>query len=419
MPATSNNNYSARRGARRGAALIVVLLLLAFFAGLIADFLYNIQINTYITANQMEQIKGKYVAEAGINASKGLLLHSSPFSRGAQTAFQNDYINLMHCRCYQAGTASGNTVSGSGNGSGLGGLEGAASRLSAGSGQEDSSAFGQGAECGEWVLDIDYPMDEYMLHLEISDEQSRLNLNALVRRSLNPEEQGGVVNESFKPVIAELIKLKASERGIELDDQEAAQMVDMMVDWEDWGQSGGAIDSDLNQSYQDGNQVYSNKNGPMDSVSELKMIPGISDDLYLAMKDFVTVYPYSPDARNFSMKVNTDMAGIGVIYAILRGSSYQQDNPTVSEEEAMGYARQIVESGVDERGFIKNREMPQEVRGRVNPSNYLLHSDISQMRWYHIKSTALSPAGVYYTIEAVIMIMPGGNGSQFLYWREG
>ena len=74
---------------RSGAALVVVLLLLAFFAGLIADFLYNIRVNNYITSNQMQQLQGKYAAEAGINAAKGLLLHSSPFSRGSRAVFQN------------------------------------------------------------------------------------------------------------------------------------------------------------------------------------------------------------------------------------------------------------------------------------------------------------------------------------------
>jgi len=419
MSATSRG-YRSRGDSRSGAALIVVLLLLAFLAGLIADFLYNLRINTYITTNQMQQLQGKYAAEAGINAAKGLLLHSSPFSRGSRQVFQNDYFNLLRCRCYETGVSAGSTAEGPAGGAGESGSlsnpQGAVAGDAAGASGSDLTLS---LECGEWSLSIDYPMDEYMLHLEIFDEQARLNLNALARRGMNPEEQGAAANDAFKPVVAEMIKIKVRALGLELDEREVGQIVDLVTDWEDWGQSGGGIDSDLNQSYEDGDVVYYNKNGPMDTVSELKMIPGITDEIYTAVKDFFTVYPYSTDTGNFNMKVNIDMASLGVIYALVRGSSYQQDSPTISEDQALRYAQEIVASGFDAKGFVKNRDMPTELRGRVNAGSFMLNSDISQTRWYHVKSTALSPDGVYYTIEAVIMIIPNGKDYRILYWREG
>lgn len=422
MFATSPS-YRSPRERRSGAALIVVLLLLAFFAGLIADFLYNIRINTYIAANQMQQLQGKYVAEAGINAAKGLLLHSSPFSRGSRSIFQNDYMNLLQCRCYSGVSGGGkgsrqNQKTGAEADSGSEGLDGQADGRKAGV-ESGQAAVSQDTYCGEWSLAIDYPFNEYALHLEIYDEQARLNLNALAKKSMDPDEQGAGSNDIFKPVVAELIKLRLQEVGMELDDQGAAQIVDMIVDWVDFGQSGGGIDSDLNQSYQDGDMIYSNKNGPMDTVSELKMIPGITDDVYLALKDFITVYPYNPETGVFNMRVNTDMASIAVIYALIRGSSYQQDNPTIDENEALKFAQEIVDSGMDDKGFIKNREIPTDLKGRINAATFMLNSDISQVRWYHVKSTALSPDGVYYTIDAVLMVIPGGSDYRFLYWREG
>jgi len=407
MFATSTNFKPGRDG-KRGAALVVVLLLLAFFAGVIADFVYNIRVNSYITANQVEQVRAKFVAEAGVNAARGILLHSAPFSQNGQATFQNDYFNLFHCKCYTDSTLPGMTASSAQN------QQGQTKQLNLGDQVEN-----KGTDCGEWSLVIDYPMDEDLLHLEIHDEQARINLNALVKKSLNPDEQGAALNDAFKPVVAELFKIRLTELGMTVDERELGALIDLVVDWEDWGQANGALDSDLNQTYQDGEVIYSNKNGPMDTVSELKMIPGITDEIYYALRDFLTVYPVTTDRGDYPMKVNADMAPLAVVYAIVRGSSYQAENFTVSEEDALQYARQIVESGISDDGKMKHREIPAELKGKLNVGTFLLSADIPQPRWYHLVSTAVTPSGVNFTIDAVVMVIPGTQHLQIVYWREG
>jgi len=411
MCATSRN-FKSRR-AESGAALVVVLLLLALFAGLVADFLYNIRINTYLARNQTDQARAQFVAQAGISASQGLLLHSRPFAKGGRSNFQNQYFNLFECKCFtSAGLGDAGTALDSFQQD-----QQAQSRNSGLSAGLDEQLVN--TDCGEWSLVIDYPLGEDTLHLVISDEQARLNLNGLVKKGLNPQEQGAAENEEFKPVVAELLALKLKELGMNVNQEELSGLVDLMVDWEDYGQVSGSIDHDQNQSFQDGDLVYSNKNGPMDTVSELKMIPGINDEIYYAVKDFFTVYPMNIDTGQPLWKVNTDMASLAVIYALVRGSSYQADKPGISEEEAMDAARKIVESGIDEKGFIKSREIPAELKNKLNPANFILNPDVAQYRWYHIISTALTPSGINYTIEAVVMVKPDGKSLRFVYWREG
>jgi len=405
MSAPSTNRPRPDRG-QKGAALVLVLLLIALFAGIVADFLYTIRINTYLARNKTDQVRGKFVAEAGITAAKGILTHSSPFSRNGRGIFQNDYFSLYQCKCYTSSQASSLQA-------------GTQMELEAQAQEEGSTAQTAASDCGEWKLVIDYPMDEDTLHLEISDEQARLNLNALVKKGMNPEEQGTSVNEAFKPIVAELLKYRLREIGRDVSDNEITGLVDLIVDWVDYGTAEGALDSDMNQSFVDGDNLYYNKNAAMDTVSELKMIPGVSDEVYYAVKDFFTVYPLNPETAAPLYKVNIDMANQAVLYALIRGASWQAQAPAVSEDEAIKYAQDIVQTGIETDGKLKTREIPAELRGKLNMGTFQLNPDLPQPRWYHLVSSAIAPSGVNYTIEAVVLVMPGTNKLRFLYWREG
>ena len=175
---------------------------------------------------------------------------------------------------------------------------------------------------------------------------------------------------------------------------------------------------DNGETYQDGNLQYSNKSGLMDTVSEIKMIPGINDELYYALKDFLTVYPMNPQTGDPVWKVNTDMASLGVIYALVRAGSYQGETPSMSEDEAMQAAQEIVATGMDDKGFMKPREIPNDLKSKVNPGNFILNADMPQARWYHIKSMGISPSGINYTIEAVVVVAIDGKTIRSVYWRE-
>ena len=380
-----------RKDKEEGIALVLVLVFLAFFSILVSDFLYRARLNTYLTFNQTEQVRARFLAEAGLSSAEGLLLHSAPFTRNYRGNFQNQFINLFECTCYSV--------------QGLFGFQK----------QERESEQSLGGECGEWKLVLDWPIEEDTIHLEISDETARLNLNALVKKSMGGE--GAEEYTDYKHIVSELIKFRLNELGFDVSDEEIDGLVELIIDWLDWGEVSGRFDHDFNEYYQDGDRIYSNKNGPMDSVSELRMIPGVNEEIYYALKDFFTVYPLSTDGENFLEKVNINLAPLAVVYALIRGTSYQGDNPTIDEEEALGYAQEIIESGIDENGFLKNRQIPDEIKNQ--PFNFKLNADMPQTRYYHILSSALTSSGVNYTIEAVMMIVPGSSKPRYLYWREG
>jgi len=198
-------------------------------------------------------------------------------------------------------------------------------------------------------------------------------------------------------------------------------ILNYIIDWLDFGSVAGTFDRDLNEYYQDGDRLYANKNGAMDTVSELKMIPGINDQLYNALKDYFTVYPLdsASKGKSFSPKVNIHLSNLGVVYALVKGASAQGESSALTEEEAMNYAIEIVKSGMDESGFLKEREIPNELKGLLNTANFLADPGAPIPRTYRIISTAITGSGINYTIEAVVQAKPGSGSLKFLYWREG
>ncbi len=392
---------------------MIVLLLLTVLSVLVADFLYRARVNSYLTGNQLEQVRAKSVAQAGINASRGILLNISPFNLDARGNFQNQLVRLYQCRCY--------TVSSLGDLTGqdlTGGEQPPPSEETTGT---KDDLITKSTECGEWSMLLQYPIEEDTLRLEIFDEQSRLNLNALVLQSQNPEELGAAENPAFKPIVKNLFLIRLRERGIEVDEKVLDETIDALVDWMDYGTVGSSLDKDLQDSFQDGDRIYSNKNGPMDTVSELRMIPGINEEIFYALKDSFTVYPLAKDNKNFSLKVNFDLASLAVVYALVRGSSYQADLPGMSEQAAMEKSLQMVQAGVDENQYLTQRQVLPELQARLNTSgsSFLLNPELPQARYYHIISSGITQSGINYTIEAVVMVSAGKDQIRFLYWREG
>ncbi len=392
-----NKPNSRREPPDAGVALIVVLLLVAILSIAVSEFLYEVRINAVLTRNYQDRLQARYVAKAGVNAARGLLRHAAPFDQRYRGNFQNQFINLFHCE-------------------GISQASGATPDLTEDQVDEQEEESWTRLNYGAWSMDISYPIAESLLNLRITDEQARLNLNALVRRGINPDDDGARENPLFRPVLFELLRGRLQQLNMEYTDDEINAILDFLADWLDYGTVDGSFDSDLNQYYEDGDRVYSNKNGPMDTVSELRMIPFVTDQLYHAVKDLVTVYPWNEGEGTFSPRVNMHLAGQEVLFALLRGATYKDGQPSYSEEEVMAMVKAMIEQGISEQGFLKDRRVPREIRNEVNP--FELNPRIPQSRFYRVHSSGMTAGGIIHTIETVIRVDPGGRDLVMLYWRE-
>ncbi len=378
-----------------GVALIVVLLLIAILSIAVSGFVYDVRINSALIRNHQDRLRARYVAKAGVNAARGLLKHSSPFD-SQRSSFQNQFIQLFHCECYSGGAMAD-----------LGMTEEQAE-------EQESTYFGR-ANCGSWSMDISYPIGEDLLHLKITDEQARLNLNALVKRSMNPEDDGADENPVFRHVLYELFSLRLRQMNIEHTEADVDAILDVMRDWMDHGTVAGKFDSDDNDYYEDGDRIYSNKNGPMDTVSEIKMNPFIRDELYYAVKDLVTVYPYDAGKQSFIPNVNFHLAGQEVLFALFRGATYEGDRPAYGEEDVMATVTEMIQKGISEEGQLIDRQVPPEFR---NAQALLLRPNVPQPRFYRVVSSGITESGIIHTIETVIRVNPAESRLTLIYWRD-
>ncbi len=109
-----------------------------------------------------------------------------------------------------------------------------------------------------------------VVNITISDEYGKINLNALIYENANGEE---VEHPVLVPLLREIF---ISILGLEEDP------TDVILDWldaDDEQRTNGA-ESDYYESME---TPFSCKNGPMDSLEELLLLPGIAPELYFGL----------------------------------------------------------------------------------------------------------------------------------------
>lgn len=129
-----------------------------------------------------------------------------------------------------------------------------------------------------------YPLGGGLLSGTIIDEGGKFNLNALVN-------ERGFREEGWDRILRRLLELK----------EIPADRVDAIVDW---------IDADTNplphgaedDYYQSLNPPYPGKNGPMETLSELRRVKDFDDDTFRQLSPYLTVYPQRGEKK---ININT------------------------------------------------------------------------------------------------------------------
>ena len=381
----------APANSERGVALVVVLLLVAMVAALASEMIYESRIQMALARNYQDHLRARYVAKAGFNIARGLLTHTIPFESN-RVMFQNDFINLFRCQCLSL-VPEGSL-----------GLTEEQSREQAEKPPQELEG------CGLWKLAIAYPIEDDLLDLSLTDEQTRLNLNALVTPSVS--EEGGAredPKQAFRGVLRTLFLYQANRHQLTLAEAEADAILDYLADWLDYGVAGDESDSDNTLTFEDGDRIYSNKNGPLDTLDELRMIPGMTDDLFYAVRDYLTVYPIKTPPRTFSSQVNLNLASQEVLLALICGTT----EGVCDFDKVMSQVLGFIQAGFGENGFIKDRlDIPFSIK-----SSYQLQPGAA-FRYYRIVSSGVTESGVVATIQAVVRVGGDQQKVAILYWSE-
>jgi len=436
---------NGKRRLKRGAALIVVLLLLAIVAILLAEFQYNMRINTMLFGNRESRLIGRYVAKAGQNAARGLIKNPS-------VRLENDTkwnTSLMPLYQYECLTQPTNIFAGLMGDSGLEPPESMDMSATAGQVMPAASSPQSGDtaldNCGTWSFYFPYDMEGTFLEVEIYDERSRINLNALYRYS--QDDQGTpqmVENLEVKHMLMELINLQVVRKNIELE-YPIEEIVQLIMDYMDFGMVEGSFDDDLVSyfDYEDSDRMVPMKDYFYDTVDEIKIIPAVSDELFDAIKDHLTVYPKGQQrAITFDPKINLNTCSVEVMYAFILSLYYDgPDLRGIDRETAWKMANEIItnhQSGGQQQNqnipaaadnplallgpTVKyNREeyVPDSIKSRPEYNNLRYDyaaAAVGQPRYYRVVSTAMAEDGIETSITRVVMTVSSQLGS--LYYSE-
>ena len=302
------NNSSRHRDHEKGIVLVIVIIIIATLMILVTDLIYFTQIDTEISSNTRDEIKARYIAKSGVHVAAGALKERP--------------------------------------------LEELTQITAAFSGQTGSSD-------GFWSLNVPFfPVGEGNVSVIVTDERSKINLNSLVGRSTNKVDQ---------QVLTELNELF---RYLEVDGSKSARFIASLINWLDAPLEGAENDQDSDGAngafYSSLENPYRIKDGPLDTLQEIRMIDGMDDEFYNQIKDYVTVYPHDK-------KINFSTASKKVIMAAVKGSSVPaikgQGNPpeVVDDDVAEQIADQIIEARKDTP--IINQQKAREIAKNVDSTS--------------------------------------------------
>ncbi|HXK26198.1 MAG TPA: type II secretion system minor pseudopilin GspK [Myxococcota bacterium] len=170
---------------------------------------------------------------------------------------------------------------------------------------EDKLLEKQGSFQGETLDDLwamaglaPIPLEDgSTLRLVIEDASSKLNLNAVLAVDKN-----GAVDQKAKPFLTELMKKVIADIPLPPAEKvyDTEVLVDNLIDHvdpDDVSQQGGSE----NDAFERGESPVgpNDRNRPLLSLDELRLIPGFDSTLVEALRPYVTVYPYiSKDGIN-------------------------------------------------------------------------------------------------------------------------
>ena len=156
------------------------------------------------------------------------------------------------------------------------------------------------------------------------DEESRINVNLLTQ-------------QNYKVISALIVYFG-------FDEETADIIASAMIDWKD------SDENTFNAPYGAESDFYARqdppracKNYPFESVEEVRLVRGMTDDIFRSIKDYITVYPASG-----RFQVNLDTASRPVLTALARAATGSQTN--TEQEDADGVVEKILQNRRGEDG---------------------------------------------------------------------
>lgn len=305
---------------KRGIALLVVLLTLALVTSVVVEFQYSSSVDLQLAYNARDELQAEYNALTALKMRAMLLKESRQLQKTLNEVMQS------------LGGATGGTP-----GAGAGQLPigqmldlvpvdcGLLSSVIRESDRDLADSFAELDEerpRANREVEGEEESSVFTGECEASSvsEHSKLSLNVLA------SPNGG---QSVFNVLIRMLQDPRFERHFDEDDRNGThaetpeELVGAIADWVDRDRNARINDvSDEDSAYARLRDFYKAKNAPMDSVAELQLVHGVDDELYMLLRDQVTIYTDS-EQIDLSTASETQLL-FGLLGALQPGVTIEQ-----------------------------------------------------------------------------------------------
>lgn len=249
------------------------------------------------------------------------------------------------------------------------------------------------------------PFENGDVSIEIIDERSRLQLNALVKfpggQEFNPSQ-----HELWQRFFALL--LMGQEFGyadlIPIEEDITPDMIiNPIKDWIDSGDNDAitGLTGAENDYYRSLDPPYSCRNGPFKHITELMRVKNITEEMFYGfhIDNFMTVYgmtPYQGDANRFTYdgKININTAEMPIIAALL------PDGHEFLAEEIVAYREEMDDSG----GYLHDLTSPQWYKSVLGMEDVEINPELITTMSDHFKIIAQASLD-NMTLTATVVVL--------------
>lgn len=365
----------------RGVALLMVVLVVSLLTAVIVDFSFRSRLDARLAANVRDHAIAASLARSGYEVALALLMEDAAETQeqGGGQAQPTSGIAVSELLRQQREQVAGGTAVG------IDSLQEGWARMD--------------------LLEI--PLEEnQQLRVEVSDLAGRINLNAIITRDEEGVEKlNKPVFEQFVTLIDQSLENLGRDNGGEIAELSAEDIAYAIADWVDADEIRLSDGSFEDEYYNSLAQSYSSKNGPFDSIAELQLVEGVDDDLYAALGNSVTVYPFEGGGG-----INVNTAPESVLKSIRFRESQAIASPEPLSDESLARLLEAREEGL----AITTLQELLEVLG-FEPAAVITPAPIFASNYFLIRSAGLVDESVAH-LEVVVDRSDGFP--RVLYWRS-
>jgi general secretion pathway protein K len=187
--------------------------------------------------------------------------------------------------------------------------------------------------------------DKGKLDVKIYDELARIQINALVdfpgATAFNEKQHQ--IWERFAGNLLSIYELLGDEIG-EMEETDTPTIINSVKDWIDKDDDITSINSAESDYYEGLDPPYKCKNAPFDDISEVRLVKGITPELFngiagtMGLSNYITVYgsiKVEDNKFGYPGKININTAELQVLKTLLPSESEDFAEPMIAYREAV------------------------------------------------------------------------------------